>query len=179
MRRKFTAFLAAALALLLSACSGDGGQLEELRESLAQGSSVTVTAEVTALEEGRAGTYTLELVRDTESLAVTVLEPETLAGVKAVYDGETRSLEFDGLVLDMGEAQISPIDALPRLLDALEEGYETLSWPEGDDVFISLEVSYGFTATVRLDSAGKPVWAELLVDGVSAVQCDISQFSIN
>ena len=108
-----------------------------------------------------------------------MLEPETLAGVKAVYDGETRSLEFDGLMLDMGEAQISPIDALPRLLDALEEGYETLSWPEGDDVFISLEVSDGFTATVRLDSAGKPVWAELLVDGVSAVQCDISQFSIN
>ena len=57
---------------------------------------------------------------------VEVLAPEEIAGIRAVLDGENRYLVYDGEVLNAGPVSregISPAECLPRLLDALREGW--------------------------------------------------------
>ena len=61
-----------------------------------------------------------------EGLTLTLTAPEEVAGITAhVQEGET-FLEYDGVRVETGplnEAGLSPMDALPALLAAVQEGY--------------------------------------------------------
>ena len=177
MRRIIMGAAALLAALALSGCGG-AGTVDALRAELEGARAVAITAEVASLGEGRLGEWTLSLSRSPDALAVTVLAPEEFAGARAVYSGEGRSLEFEGLVLDMGAGAVSAVDALPLVLEAVESGYEALAWSEEDSEFASLQLTDDLGVTLRLEG-GVPVWAEILSGGESAVQCDISEFTID
>ena len=175
MRRAALALMTGALLLTLAGCGAQEQSLEDLRARLEGAGEVSVSAVVTAATDSRYSEYSLECRADGGGYALTVLAPEEVAGVTARMDSETGVLEYDGLALSFE----TPGEALPTLCEALKAGYETLSWSEGDDTYISLEVTDELSVTVRLNAQGVPIWAELTVDGESAAACDITQFTIS
>ncbi len=176
MRRLISAFTVLALALALSACSGAAEPLAELRGRLLSSESVSITAAVGSTAGGAERQYTLALTRQGGECAVSVLAPESLAGVRAVYDAEGRALEYEGLLLPAGEAGAGPVDALPLLLEALESGYVSLSWSEGESTLCSLELTDSLSVTLSLGPDGEVQWAELYEHGECAARCVIESF---
>lgn len=128
MRRKRGLGLLAALLLLLTGCGGgDSASGEELlaRYAAMEGCELEAVVKCEYADELRSYTLRCAYVPAGES-QVTVLAPESLAGLSAVFDGETCTLRYDGLVLPagtLGDSQLSPAEALPRLIDALRTGY--------------------------------------------------------
>ena len=64
-------------------------------------------------------------VPDGES-CVEVLAPERIAGIKAIVRDENWALEYEDIVLNAGslsDEQISPAVCLPRMMDALRDGW--------------------------------------------------------
>ena len=180
MRRAALALMTGAFLLTLAGCGAQEQSLEDLRARLEGAGEVSVSAVVTAATDSRYSEYNLECRADGGGYALTVLAPEEVAGVTARMDSETGVLEYDGLALSFETpGEVSPITALPTLCEALKAGYETISWSEGDDTYISLEVTDELSVTVRLNAQGVPIWAELTVDGESAAACDITQFTIS
>lgn len=180
MRRAALALITGAMLFALAACGRSAGaSLSALRASLEDAASVTVTASVSSVTGGRAREYTLECKSEGGKYALSVLAPAEIAGVSASYDGSVSQLEFDGLILPCGGIEgLSPLTALPELLEALKSGYETLSWEEGESTLVSLETDGAAGVTVELDSSGLPVGAEFTVSGESAAVCEITQFLI-
>lgn len=116
-------------ALLLSGCGGVSREqrVEELTERLRAMEVCTVQAEISCiLSSEEVQSYELRCDYEPEgACAVTVLRPESLAGITAELDGERVSLVYDGLCLPTGlrTQELCAVDALPRFLDALRCGY--------------------------------------------------------
>lgn len=111
---------------LLSGC-GDRAEEANLQTAYQNMSGCTMRAELSCAQEGLLwqGELECDYVPAGES-RVRVLSPETIAGVTAVLSGEERKLEYEDLCLDIGDLsaeEISPVEALPQLMDALREGW--------------------------------------------------------
>lgn len=178
MRRAFAALI---LCVFLTGCGASGdAALEGLREELSAADEVRLTALVCSAEGSRRSEFTLECVASGGECALTVLSPEELAGVTARFGADGPTLSYDTLALEFTEPEgVTPVTALPLLLGALESAYVTLSWTEDGDTFVSLEATDDLSLTVRLDTGGVPVWAELLEAGETAAQCEITEFTID
>lgn len=180
MRRAITALIAGAMLFALTACGDGGASLGALRERIDESDGLSITARVASTTDGRSESYTLECVSGPERCTVRVLEPAELAGVTASFDADTGVLSYDSLVLSFETpGDVTPITALPVLVSALSDAYETISWTEGEDTFVSLEVTDELGITLRLDNSGTPVWAEFLLGGEAVSQCEITQFSLS
>ena len=181
MRRAASVFAALVFTLALSACGGSGSDaLAPLREELGTAQEVSVTARVSSTLEGRLGEYELTCRYTPEGGSVEVLSPEEIAGVSVSFGVDGGELTFDGIVLDVpSRSGVSPLNALPELLNALRDGQADVSWEEGDSTFVSVRYTDDVSATVELDSDGRPVWAELISGGVSAAVCEIEQFTVS
>ena len=115
-----------ALCLLLSGCGAEQEE-KDLREPYRSMIGCTMEAVVSCDQEGYVWEAALrcDYVPDGES-SLEILEPETLAGVRAVVSDADWRLEYEELCLDMGtisREEISPVMCLPRLMDALREGW--------------------------------------------------------
>ena len=116
------------LMLLLTACGG--GEEKDLTADL-QGQyaaleAATLEAGITCHYDGEIREYTLRCDYAPEKSVVTVLSPENLAGISATVDKEMLTLSYDDISLDAGSysaAAVSPVAALPRLMEAAASGY--------------------------------------------------------
>ncbi len=175
------------IALVLSAC-GESAALEnslaEARERWAQGDSIGFTAEVITESEQSRFDCTLSVSRRGEEISVEVLSPENLAGIKArLGDGETE-LEYDGLILAVGNGvgETSPLGAMPLLADALAVGHVRSLWRESDgerslvvaEVYVS-ETDYALVWFEEENFA--PVHMELVSGANTVVKCKILSFT--
>ena len=186
MRRRILAALMTALMLFpLTACGGDAARsaFEELRASM-EGGTAELTAEVTAW--GRDGTqteYMLSCASDETGSEIETLAPELISGVRARIENENASLEYEGLILDAGEAAegLSPVTALPKLCEAIRTAYVELAWTEGGETVVSLVPEDETAITLRLDETGRPSSAEFTSreDGRCLITLRISEFSLN
>ena len=119
-----------ALCLLLTACGGPGdGEADaaSLREAYHDMTGCTMEAAVTCVREDQVWTAELRCgyVPDGDT-TVEVLSPEPIAGVRAVLHGDSWDLEYEDLCLDVGtlsSQELSPMACLPRLMDALRDGW--------------------------------------------------------
>lgn len=127
--RKAIFVLMISLLIPLSACGG--GQVEDsataLRSRYQQTQACEMEAAVHCAQYGDPWEAVLKCayVPDGESV-VEVVSPETIAGAKVILDGDFRFLQADGKRLNAGTIsaeEISPADALPRLMEALREGW--------------------------------------------------------
>ena len=117
------------LMLLLTACGGE--EKDPAAELQAQYSNLTgavMEAEVSChyADEDRA--YTLLCDYAPERSTVTVLSPANLAGISATVENGTLTLSYEDISLDAGgysAAAISPVAALPKLMQAAASGYVT------------------------------------------------------
>ena len=117
------------LMLLLTACGGEEKDpAAELQAQYANLTGAVMEAEVSChyADEDRA--YTLLCDYAPERSTVTVLSPANLAGISATVENGTLTLSYEDISLDAGgysAAAISPVAALPKLMQAAASGYVT------------------------------------------------------
>ncbi|MBQ8264081.1 MAG: hypothetical protein IJY96_04800 [Oscillospiraceae bacterium] len=116
----------------------------------------------------------------------TVIEltsPENIAGIRArLGDGETR-LEYDGLILALGDAGqdgSSPLGAAAVFAESLLEGHLTGIWTEEEGSLAAADFYVSETEYARLWFEREnfvPVHAELVQEGQVVVKCSITNFT--
>ena len=120
---------------------------------------------------------------------VEVLSPETIAGVKAVLRDMDWYLEYDGKSLDAGtlsREEISPAACLPRLMNALRDGWlleeNEETWNEVPCLRFTVDQSGPqngkilSTVWLRQDD-GTPLRGEIAVDGEIILTAEFTAFS--
>ena len=123
-----------------------------------------------------------------EASTVEVLMPERIAGVKAIFDDTDWALEYDGNTLNVGMLSvesISPALCLPRLMDALRNGWlqeqNQEDWMEIPCLRLSLEQSGSekkILSNIWLRQADyTPLWGEIVVDGERILTAEFTSFA--
>ena len=162
MQRKAIAALMISL-LLLSACGRGAGEqkFEAFRDTLT-GQIVTTTAQV-RVQRGD-----------------TVTAPEQAAGVTAHLRDGASTLAFDDIILPAGDlngAGLTPLTALPYVVEAIRSGYVDLTWTE-DGLQVVQLITDDHTA-VRLYLDGTvPQCAELSVDDTLCLRCTMENWNL-
>ena len=182
------------LLLLLAACGGAGGdgesQTADLRDRYHDCAGCTMEAAVSCDQEGLAWEAELRCayVPGGES-TVEVLAPEHIAGVRAVLSDTDWRLEYEGESLNAGtlsDEEISPAACLPRLMNALRDGWLLEENEETWNGVPCLRVTVDQTgvkdgkilSTVWLNlDGGIPVRGEIAVDGEVILTADFTSFS--
>ena len=117
------------LTLLLTACGGEEKDpVGELQRQYAAVTAATMEADITCHYDEEDRAYTLLCAYTPESSTVTVLAPANLAGISATVSNGTLTLSYEDVSLDAGSysaAAISPVAALPKLMEAAGTGYIT------------------------------------------------------
>lgn len=118
------------LMLLLTACGGgeERDPAAALQAQYAGLTAATMEAEITCHYEDEERAYTLLCAYTPEESTVTVLAPQNLSGISATVSDGTLQLSYEDISLDAGSysaAAISPVAALPRLMEAAAGGYIT------------------------------------------------------
>ena len=118
------------LMLLLTACGGgeEKDPAAALQEQYAAVASATMEADVTCHYTDEVRTYTLLCAYTPDESTVTVLAPSSLSGISATVAEGALQLSYEDISLDAGgysAAAISPVAALPRLMEAAASGYVT------------------------------------------------------
>ena len=109
---------------------------------------------------------------------VTVLAPESIAGISAVLEDGKNSLRYGELSLGLGTlpgTELAPAAAPGALVRAWARDWIASAGPEED----GLLVCYGEgpnTVRTRFDSGGVPLRAELLTDGRARFTAEIRNF---
>lgn len=181
------------MALLLSGCGA--GETKEttadtLRQLYREMSGCTMEAVVRCDQKGLEweGSLACQYLPGGES-TVEVLAPEEIAGVKAIVREEDWSLAYEGEILNtlpVTEEELSPAVCLPRLMDALregwllEEGRET--WAEKDCLRLRLDqTGQGegkIISVLWLDvSDGTPVYGEVALEETTLFTVEFTAFS--
>ena len=192
MRKVFSLFALTIPLLLLSGCLGGGEGQKTLDLALTiRGEYLAMTqcaarAELTADYGQRIYDYTLDVAGTAEELTLTVTEPDLIAGITArVKPGES-FLVYDDLVLETGpltDAGLSPMSAIPAMLEQLRGGY-LMAWSLEDGI---LRITCGDpggtpdTGTVYdlwLDTESHAlIRGEVSVDGRRCLQCIFTSFT--
>ena len=177
------------LCLLLAGCGGTE-EAADLRLPYQEMSGCTMTASVTCDQEGAEWTavLTCDYIPDGES-RVEVLEPELIAGIRAVFSDEDWRLEYEDTVLNVGAVgaeELSPALCLPRLVSALREGWlleeNDEMWGEIPCRRLQLDQTGGqggkIVSTVWLRSdSGLPLRGEISVDGEIILTAEFTDFA--
>ena len=183
--------------LLLSSCGGTekGNQAEELAltirgEYLAL-EGLSARAEITADYGQRVYDFVLDASVGGGETVLTLAEPEWAAGITARLKGDEGTLEYDGLILETGVLDgetLSPLSALPELLEAARSGYMArcvLEEEEGGAVLRvdcadpDQELGTGREIALWFDSETHALErGEIIQDGFRVILCHITEFSM-
>ena len=160
----------------LPGCGADreAARLDAFRAALSD-ASVTVTAEVSVRDGDDVAVFTLRCAETAEGCEIEVLAPEEIAGVRAhLAEGET-ALQFEDLILPMPQTPntVSPLRALPLLLQAVRTGYVDLVWQE-DGLAAQLIADDDTAVRLYFDDTDTPAAAEIDAGGHTNVFCTIT-----
>ena len=176
-QRRFAALLI--LPLLLAACggSGDEAKVTAFRAAL-QNQTVSCEAEILSRIGGESETFALACAESEQGSELTLRAPETLTGVTA-HVGEDASLSFDGLVIPVPAEGLSPLSAVPTLLNALRRGHLDLVWREGDTLTAQFIQTDDLAVRVYFSPEGLPAAASFIEGGKETITCTILQWTQN
>lgn len=181
--------------LLLAGCGPAGvSEAEELAlairgEYLAM-DSCALQAAVTADYGQRVYRYEMAVSVNGEETLLTLSAPETVAGLTARMAGEENFLEYDGVSVETGpldENGLTPVSAVPALLEAARSGYMTACALEEDGTLLRVDCGdptgspgTGTETALWFDvSTHALVWGEVSVDGFRVILCECSGFAGN
>ncbi len=179
------------LTLLLTACGGEEQEnaAAKLQQEYAAVENATLEAEIICHYEDEVREYTLLCAYTPEKSTVTVLAPENLSGISASVEGGMLTLSYDDLSLDAGTysaAAISPVVALPKLMEAAAWGYPAQQSEEqvGERTCIrmgcDLSGEPGTLYTTWFDKASMlPLKSEISVDDVLVFEVGWTRFEVN
>jgi len=121
--KRMIAFAAVSALCLLTGC-GAKVTAEGIQTQYGRIATAEMAARVVCHLSGESRTYGLSCALDEKGAAVTVTEPEELAGIIAHVAAEGLTVEYEDVILSAGELEdICPANCLPYLLQALSEGY--------------------------------------------------------
>jgi len=180
--------------LLLTGCGKAGGcGAEELAltirgEYLAM-EHCALQAAVTADYGQRVYQYEMAAAVTGQETVLTLSAPETVAGLTARITGEDSRLEFDGVCVETGPLDgngLTPVSALPALLEAARSGYMTACALEVDGAVLRVDCGdpsgspgTGAETVLWFDAATHAlVKGEISVDGFRAILCEFSNFTM-
>jgi len=110
---------------------------------------------------------------------VTVLAPESIAGISAVCEDGGASLRYEDLTLGLGTlpgTELSPAQAPGRLVRAWAQAWIDSAGAEQDGILACFEDG-DLTVLTRFDAAGLPTRAELAVNGQVRFTAEIQNFT--
>lgn len=179
--------------LLLAGCGTAGvSEAEELAltirgEYLAM-DRCAVQAAVTADYGQRVYQYEMAVSVNGEETSLTLSAPETVAGLTARLSREENLLEFDGVSVETGPLDgdgLTPVSALPALLEAARSGYITACALEEDGTLLRVDCGdpagspgTGTEIVLWFDAAAHTlVRGEVSVDGFRVILCEFSGFT--
>lgn len=180
-------------ALLLAGCGAaeeDGAEELALTirgEYLAM-DSCAAQASITADYGQRVYQYELAVSVTEEETTLALTAPDTVAGLTARLSGEENLLEFDGVSVETGpldSSGLSPVSAVPALLEAARSGYITACTLEEDGPLLrvdcgdpALSPGEGTETSLWFDAATHALTkAEISVDGFRVILCDFKGFT--
>lgn len=193
-----TGVLTISVCLALAACGGEAGESGaeqlalDIRGEYLEMAGCTAALEMTADYGQRVYTYGIDLSWQREGETVlAVTAPENVAGVTArILEGET-ALEYDGMRVETGpldDSGMSPVDAVPVLLDYAEGGFiaacgmETLEEQEVLRVDCrepEAAAGTGRECSLWFDpSTHALLRGELSQDGFTVIQCVFTEFQM-
>jgi len=170
------------LCLLLCGCGSKDHEkkYEEFSRSLSERENLEFNAALRAEYEDRSVSFTLQYQQQEEGCCLTVLEPEIISGVSVRLGPSGSLLEYNSLVLDTGmldDYGLSPLSALPALVDAMKNGHVESFAQEDGELVCSLVPSDELSVQVWFEPESmSPVHAELISDGRVRLFCDISNW---
>lgn len=181
--------------LLLTGCGKAGvSEAEELAltirgEYLAM-DGCAARAAITADYGQRVYRYELAVAVSGEETILTLSAPETVAGLSARLDGEESLLEFDGVSVETGPLDgngLTPVSAVPALLEAAKSGYITACTLEEDGTVLRVDCGdpagspgTGTETILWFDAATHSLTrGEISTDGFRVILCEFSDFTGN
>ncbi len=167
--------------LLLCGCGNAAlERYEEFSARLLERDTLSFTALLTAAYPDRTAQFSLRYSLEDGVQRVSILAPEKISGISARVERGKTALEYDGVILDTGDLDdygLSPMSALPLLVDALGHGHADAFWTEDGMDGVELLYDDHTRALVWFDGSGVPCRAELQCDGVVTVSCEINNWS--
>ena len=181
------------LALLLALLTGCAGtelakpsqQALDLRTALMEAGGCRFTAEITADYGDRVYAFTLACGYTVDGeAALTVTEPETIAGITATVSADGATVEFDGAALDFGQmanGYVAPLAAPWILGNCWTSEYIQSAGADGDFQRVTYLQGYNEAELVLdtwLDSHNTPVYCEISWDGSRCLTVTLTDFRL-
>lgn len=172
--------------LLLSGCGEREARLEkgfqQFQETVTATENLSAAVRLTASTGGAVSEYLLDLSYDGRAAAVTIREPELLSGITAVAQRGQTEIAYESVRLGAGaldETGLTPVSALPAVIDAIQSGYLELLWWEEAYICARLHVSDSSVLTLWLEEDTLvPYVAEIASDGCVVVRCIFEDWTI-
>lgn len=177
------------LLLFLAGCSGGSGEMDramELRGRLLKAERCSFNLEITADYGQELYRFAMACQSDKDgSVAFTVTEPETIAGISGRIQEEGGELIFDetALYFDLlTDDQLSPVSAPWILIRTLRSGYITSVCEEDPLLRMTVDDRFEEDALmldIWLDEQDLPVSAEILYDGRRILTLNVKDMVIS
>lgn len=172
--------------LLLTGCGEREAKLEtgfdRFREAVTLAEGIDLQVELTADRGQTVEEYTLSAVYDGQTTEVEVLAPELIAGIRATAQAGETTVAYENVILGTGalnEEGLTPMSAIPVMLDAMASGYVELLWWEGDYITARLYVGEQSVLTLWLEGDTlTPVAGEIATEGETVISCQFIQWEI-
>lgn len=181
---KRTCLLIFPLCLLLAGCGSDAvmESFESFSTELAECENAEFTSSIRAEYPDRRSDFVLKCEKSGDTCTVTVLEPESIAGIQAIVTGRSTVLNYNSISIDTGaldEHGLTPITSMPLFFEALEHGFPEGVWSENEINFWELVIDDDTSAVISFDTAkNAPVGAELISRGRVIITLDITDWSM-
>ena len=173
------------IALIFSAvsCARAGKGAEEtvldIRTELLEAERLVIGAVITADYGDRVYEFTVKYTGSADAGEITVISPDSIAGVTAEVSQDGCTLVYDGARLDMGALTtggMSPVEALPVLIAQWRGGFITASGFERlgdtDTVVLMTDIEDNTKQKTWFDGRTHlPIRAELSDNGKLVVTC--------
>ncbi len=154
----------------------------ELRAGYLSAQTITAQCDLTADYGARVYDFSFDVSYTAEMTTLVITQPELLQGLSVEVGEEGSTILCDGMLMETGELSwdgLTPVTAIPVLLDQLQTGYvQRCSVEEGvvtlycGDPDTPMGSGQEFIFTLD-DATGDLLTGEILVDGVRKINCTI------
>ena len=173
--------------LLLPGCGEREARLEKgfdaLRQAVTVAENIRFQGSLTADYGETVADYTMAVSYDGQETVVEVLAPELIAGVQASAKRGETAISYQGVQLGAGpldEEGLTPMSAIPVMIDAMASSYVELLWWDGDYIASRLYVGENSVLTLWLDKETyTPVAGEIASEGRTVITMRIDGWEIS